>query len=74
MVWLSVFGVFNVRTDVDACEAGTGTVRESALKVDSGTKLTRRTGDSNPRQFCPWLFSRTLYQLSYSLLAFRSVM
>ena len=24
-----------------------------------------QTGDSNPHQYCAWLFSRTLYQLSY---------
>ena len=28
----------------------TDTVRESALKVDVGTKISRRTGDSNLRQ------------------------
>ena len=46
----------------------TDTVRESALKVDSGIKIPCRTGDSksNPRQNCARLFSRTLYQLSYS--------
>ena len=41
------------------------TVRQSALVTDSGRKIPCRTGDSNPRQYCPWLFSRTLYQLSY---------
>ena len=45
----------------------TDTVRESALKVDSGRKIPCRTGDSNPRQYCAWLFSQTLYQLRYSL-------
>ena len=38
---------------------------ESALEVDSGEKIPCRTGDSNPRQYCAWLFSRTLYQLSF---------
>ena len=41
MVWLSVFGIFNVRTDVDACDCTRGctdTVSESALEVDSGGK------------------------------------
>ena len=28
----------------------TDTVRESALKGDSGSKTSSRTGDSNPRQ------------------------
>ena len=45
---------------------GTDTVRETALEVDSGRKIPWRTGDSNPRQYCTWRFSQTLYQLSYS--------
>ena len=43
----------NVRTDVNACECARGcmdTVRESALKVDSGRKIPCRTGESNLRQ------------------------
>ena len=46
----------------------TDTVRESALKADSGIKIPCRTGDwnPNPRQNCARLFSRMLYQLSYS--------
>ena len=44
----------------------TDSVRESALEVDFGRKIPCHTGDSNPRQYCSWLFSRTLYQLSYS--------
>ena len=43
----------------------TDTVRESALKVDSGRKNRCPTGDSNPRQYCAWHFSQTLYPLSY---------
>ena len=42
----------------------TDTVRESAPKVDSGRIIPCRTRDSNPRQYCAWLFGRTLYQLS----------
>ena len=40
----------------------TNTVRESALKVDSGIKMTSRTGETNQpqRDACP-----TLYQLGY---------
>ena len=34
-------------------------------KLTLGEKLCR-TGDSNPRQYCTQLFSRMLYQLSYS--------
>ena len=43
----------------------TDTVRESALEVDFGRKIPCSTGYSNPRQYCVWLFSRTLYPLSY---------
>ena len=58
-------GIFNVRTDVNACDCARGfkhTVRESALKVDSGRKIPCRTGESNlpERRAGP-----TLYQLSY---------
>ena len=126
MVWLPMFGIFNVRTDADACDVCfflknffyilhcplaenrvalsvlycvqyfresklwygcpclgfltcvqmlmhaiahggcTDTVRESALKVDSGRRSLCRTWDSNPRQYCARLFSRTLYQQNYS--------
>ena len=47
------YGIFNVRTDVNArdCIRGcTDTVRESALKVDSGRKVPCRTGELNPSQ------------------------
>ena len=40
------------------------TVRESALE-GSGRNIPCRTWDSNPRQYCAWLFSGTLYPLSY---------
>ena len=45
----------------------TDTVRESALEVDSGRKFFRRTGFRTRviYQYCAWLFSRRLYQLSY---------
>ena len=42
------------------------TVRESALKVDSGRKIPCPRGDSNLHQFCAWLFSCKVNQLSYS--------
>ena len=44
MIWLSLVGIFNVRTDGDASDCTiahggcTDTVRQSALKVDSGRK------------------------------------
>ena len=47
------YGIFNVRTDVNACDCTRGcrdTVRESALKVDSGRKIPCRTRESNLRQ------------------------
>ena len=33
------------------------TVRESALEVHTGRKIPCRTRDSNPHQYCTWLFS-----------------
>ena len=62
MVW-----IFNVRTDVNSCDCTRGcadTVTESALKVDSGRKIPRRTGEWNLFQ---WRAGPTLYQLSYIL-------
>ena len=59
------YGIFNVRTDVNArnCSRGcTDTVRESALKVFSGRKISCCTGESNVRQRRA---DPTLYQLSY---------
>ena len=47
------YGIFNVRTDVNAsdCTRGcTDTVRESALKVDSGRKIPCRPWESNLRR------------------------
>ena len=40
---------------------GADTVRESALKVDFGRKLSCRTGEANFRQ---WRAGPTLYQLN----------
>ena len=59
------YGIYNVRTDVNACNftgGRTDTVRESALKVDSGRKIPCRTGELNLRQQCA---DPMLYQLSY---------
>ena len=33
------------------------------IRVCTGRKILCRTGDSNPRQYCAWLFGRTLYPL-----------
>ena len=59
------YGIFNVRTIVNACDCIRGctdTVRESALKVDSGRKIPFGTGESNQRQRRA---GPMLYQLSY---------
>ena len=47
------YRVFNVLTDVNACDCVRGctdTVKESAVKVDSGRKIPFRTGESNLRR------------------------
>ena len=60
------YRIFNVRTDVnDVCDCTrdcTGTVRESARKVDSGRKIPCRTGESNLRQRRD---GPTIYELRY---------
>ena len=59
------YGIFNVRTDVNACDCTRGctdTVRESALKVDTKTKIPCRTGESNQRRRRA---GPMLYRLSY---------
>ena len=60
------YRIFNVRTDFNACNCTrrcTDTVRESALKVDSGRNKspcrTEKSNRSQPRA------GPTLYQLSY---------
>ena len=68
--WLPVFGIFNARKDADSMHAIAhggcmDTVRESALKADSGRKIPCRNLDSNPHQYCACLFNWTLYQLIY---------
>ena len=60
-----VHGIFNVHMDTNACDCTQGcvdTVRESALKADSGSKIPCCNGGSNlpQRRAGP-----TLYQLSY---------
>ena len=59
------YRVFNARTDVNACDCTrgcTGTVRESALKSDSGRKIPCRTEESNLRQRRD---DRTVSQLNF---------
>ena len=43
----------------------TDTVKESALKIDSGTKILAAPGTRTRVSIAPWLSSQTLYQLSY---------
>ena len=64
--WLGFLTSAQMLMHVTAHRGCTDTVTESALEADSGRKIPCRTGDSNPRQYCAWLFTRTLYQLSYS--------
>ena len=55
--------VLNARTDVDVCVCPGA--RESELKIGSGRKIPCRIiRDSDPRQYCARIFSRTLYQQS----------
>ena len=59
------YGIFNVRTDGNACDCTRGctdTVTESALKVDSVRKSPRRTGESNLRR---QRAGPMVYELSY---------
>ena len=59
------YGVFNVRTNVNARDCArecADTVRESVLKVDSGRKIPCRSGESNLRRLRA---GPMLYQLSY---------
>ena len=53
-------------THAIALRGWTNTVRESALNADSRRKNPCQTVKSNLHQYCPWLFTLMLYQLSYS--------
>ena len=59
------YGIFNVRTDVNACDCAWGctdTLRESALKADSGRKIPCHTGKTNQHR---GRAGPMLYQLNY---------
>ena len=59
------YRIFNMHADVNACSCAQGctdTIRESALQVDSGSKMPCCTRESN---LCWWCASLMLYQLSY---------
>ena len=66
MVWLPVLGFFNMHIWM-SMHAIAHTVRKSALKVNSGRKISCRPWDSNPHHYYTWPFSRRLYKLRYSL-------
>ena len=68
MAWLQAFGILTcVQMLMHAIVHGgcRGATRESALGVDSRREIRCHTGDPNPCQYCAWLFSQMLYQLSY---------
>ena len=53
MVWLPMFAISDVLTDVEACDYTRGLyghlkLRESAPEVDSGRKIACRTGGLEP--------------------------
>ena len=61
-----------MRTDVKACNCTEGcmdTVRESALKVNSGKQIPCHTGELNLHQRCA---GPVLYQLNYIPIARRT--
>ena len=58
------YGIFNVRTNINACDCTRGctdTVRETALRVDSGRKIPCCTRESN---LCQQRAGPMLYQLN----------
>ena len=62
------YRIFNVSADVDARDCTRGcadTVRESALKVDSGREIPCHTKESNLRQRRAGLM---LHQLTYIII------
>ena len=56
------YRIFNVHMEANACGCTRDTVRESALKVDSGRNIPCRTGESNLRQRRA---GPMFYQMSY---------
>ena len=69
MVWLPVFGIFNVHTDVDACDC-TRELYGHRKRVCTGSYLWEKNPlphrGLEPASVSCWLFSRTFYPLSYS--------
>ena len=72
------FGIFNVHTVVNACnytQGFTDTVRESALKVDSGRKIPCCTRESNLcwERACPLLYQLNYIPISTSAILIRYI-
>ena len=63
-VWLPVSGIVNMCTDVDACNCTRG-LYGHCRRVCTGRQISCHTEYSNSGQYCIWLFSQKLYQLSY---------
>ena len=68
--WLpcTVFGIFNMRPNgmhATAHRHYTNTVRESALRVDSESKIPCHTREWNRHQYCSQLFGLMLHHLSH---------
>ena len=62
---MPVSGIFHVLIN-ETAHRGLYKNRERVYTgVDSGKKIPRRTGKSDRRQYCAWLFGLMLYQLSY---------
>ena len=78
IVWLPlvpVFGIFNVHTDVDACDCTRG-LYGHRKKVCTGSwpweKKPCRYGDSNPRQYCAgFSFGRSA---NWAILASKNIL
>ena len=69
MVWLLVFWIFNMHAAVHACDCAWGLYghcKSLHWKWTLGDKILCFSGESNLCQYSAWLFSWTLYQLSYS--------
>ena len=67
MLWLPVFGIFNTRTDVDACDC-TRRLYGHRKRVCTESRLWEktkscRTVESNQLQYCGWHFGPTFSQL-----------
>ena len=68
MVWLPVFGNFNMHSGVEACDFTWGLYghcKSLHWKRTLGETSLAVLGDAQTRQYCTWLFSWTLYQLCY---------